>query len=63
MAMAAFLGAKKSTPFGLGALRHDTSTFAFLLIGTIVIIGALLFLPVAALEPLAEHWGPLPFGG
>jgi K+-transporting ATPase ATPase A chain len=63
MAMAAFLGAKKSTPFGLGTLRDDTSTFAFLLIGTIVIIGALLFLPVAALGPLAEHWGPLPFGG
>jgi K+-transporting ATPase ATPase A chain len=63
MAMAAFLGAKKSTPFGLGTLRDDTSTFAFLLIGTIVIIGALLFLPVAALGPLAEHWGPIPFGG
>jgi len=63
MAMAAFLGAKKSTPFGLGTLRDDTATFAFLLIGTITIIGALLFLPVAALGPLAEHWGPLPFGG
>ena len=63
MAMAAFLGAKKSSPFGLGTLRDDTSTFAFLLVGTIVIIGALLFLPVAALGPLAEHWGPLPFGG
>jgi K+-transporting ATPase ATPase A chain len=63
MAMAAFLGAKKSSPFGLGTLRDDTSTFALLLIGTIVIIGALLFLPVAALGPLAEHWGPLPFGG
>jgi K+-transporting ATPase ATPase A chain len=63
MVMAAFLGAKKSSPFGLGTLRDDTPTFAFLLIGTIVIIGALLFLPVAALGPLAEHWGPLPFGG
>ena len=63
MVMAAFLGAKKSTPFGLGTLRDDTPTFALLLIGTIVVIGALLFLPVAALGPLAEHWGPLPFGG
>jgi len=63
MAMAAFLGAKKSSPFGLGTLRDDTPTFALLLVGTIAIIGALLFLPVAALGPLAEHWGPLPFGG
>ena len=34
-----------------------------LLCGTILIIGALLFLPVAALGPLAEHFGPIPFGG
>jgi len=33
------------------------------MLGTIVIIGALLFLPIAALGPLAEHWGPFPFGG
>jgi K+-transporting ATPase ATPase A chain len=63
IAMAAFLGAKKSSPFGLGTLRDDTVTFGFLLIGTILIIGALLFLPVAALGPLAEHLGPIPFGG
>ena len=30
---------------------------------TIVLVGALLFLPVAALGPVAEHLGPLPFGG
>jgi len=63
IAMAAFLGAKKSSPFGLGTLRDDTLTFGFLLLGTILIIGALLFLPVAALGPLAEHLGPIPFGG
>jgi len=63
IAMAAFLGAKKSSPFGLGTLRDDTLTFGCLLIGTILIIGALLFLPVAALGPLAEHLGPIPFGG
>jgi K+-transporting ATPase ATPase A chain len=44
-------------------MRDDTPTFGFLLLGTIVIIGALLFLPVAALGPLAEHLGPIPFGG
>ena len=63
IAMAAGIGAKKSSPFGPGTLRDDTLTFGFLLFGTIVIIGALLFLPVAALGPLAEHWGPFPFGG
>ena len=63
IAMAAFLGAKKSSPFGLGTLRDDTLTFGILLLGTILIIGALLFLPVAALGPLAEHLGPIPFGG
>ncbi len=63
IAMAAFLGMKKSTPFGLGTLRDDTATFGCLLLGTIVIVGALLFLPVAALGPLADHLGPIPFGG
>jgi K+-transporting ATPase ATPase A chain len=63
IAMAGFLGMKKSTPFGLGTLRDDTFTFGCLLFGTIVIIGALLFLPVAALGPVADHLGPIPFGG
>ena len=63
IALAAFLGMKKETPFSSGTMRDDTPTFGFLLLGTIVIIGALLFLPVAALGPLAEHLGPIPFGG
>ena len=63
IAMAAYLGEKKSSPFGLGTLRTDTLTFGILLFGTIVIIGALLFLPVAVLGPVAEHFGPFPFGG
>jgi potassium-transporting ATPase potassium-binding subunit len=63
IAMAASLGAKKEVPFGLGTLRDDSFTFGCLLFGSIVIIGALLFLPVAALGPIAEHLGPIPFGG
>lgn len=63
IAMAASLGAKKASPFGMGTLRVDTMTFAVLLMGTIIIIGALLFLPVAVLGPIAEHLGPIPFGG
>ena len=31
------------------------------MLGTILIVGALLFLPIAALGPIAEHLGP--FGG
>jgi K+-transporting ATPase ATPase A chain len=63
IAMAFYLGRKKVAPVSLGTMRDDTLTFGFLLLGTILIIGALLFLPVAALGPLAEHLGPIPFGG
>jgi K+-transporting ATPase ATPase A chain len=63
LALAGSLSMKAATPFGLGTLRDDTPTFALLLLGTILIIGALLFLPVAALGPFAEHFGPIPFGG
>ena len=47
MAMAASLAKKKPTPFTVGTMRTDTFTFAFLLLGTIILVGALLFLPVA----------------
>lgn len=63
IAMAAFLGAKKTSPYSLGTLRDDTFTFALLLLATVLIIGALLFLPVAVLGPIAEQLGPMPFGG
>jgi K+-transporting ATPase ATPase A chain len=63
LAMAASLAKKKPTPFTVGTMRTDTLTFGLLLFGTIVLVGALLFLPVAALGPIAEHFGPLPFGG
>jgi len=63
IAMAAFLGEKKTSPAGLGTLRDDDATFGMFLLATILIIGALLFLPAAALGPIAEHFGPFPFGG
>jgi K+-transporting ATPase ATPase A chain len=63
MALAASLAKKKPTPFTVGTMRTDTLTFGFLLLGTMILIGALLFLPVAALGPVADHFGPLPFGG
>src|SRR5262249_32979965 len=63
IALAAGLGAKKAAPATIGTMRDDTFTFGGLLLGTILIIGPRLFLPIAALGPLAEHLGPLPFGG
>ncbi len=63
LALAASLGGKKTSPFGLGTLRNDTFIFGFLLLGTMLLIGALLFFPVAVLGPIAEHFGPIPFGG
>jgi len=62
IAFAASLARKKPTPFTAGTLRTDTLTFGMVLLGTIVLVGALLFLPVAALGPIAEHLGPMPFG-
>src|SRR5207249_10599216 len=61
IALAASLSAKKPTPFTAGTLRTDTLTFGFVLLGTILLVGALLFLPVAVLGPVAEHLGPMPF--
>jgi K+-transporting ATPase ATPase A chain len=62
IAFAASLAGKKPTPFTSGTLRTDTATFGCVLLGTILLVGALMFLPVAALGPVAEHFGPLPFG-
>jgi potassium-transporting ATPase potassium-binding subunit len=63
IALAGSLASKKMTPFTVGTLRTDTLTFAFVLLGTILLVGALLFLPAAVLGPVAEHLGPIPFGG
>jgi K+-transporting ATPase ATPase A chain len=63
IALASSLAAKKRTPYTAGTLRTDTATFGFVLLGTILLVGALLFLPAAVLGPVAEHFGPIPFGG
>jgi len=62
LAIAGSLAAKLPTPLTVGTLRTDTVTFGFVLLGTILLLGALLFLPVAVLGPVAEHLGPMPFG-
>jgi K+-transporting ATPase ATPase A chain len=62
VAIAGYLAVKKPTPFTVGTLRTDTLTFGFVILGTILLVGALLFLPAAVLGPVAEHLGPMPFG-
>jgi len=63
LALAASLGAKPAVPPTSGTLRTDTPTFGVVLLGMILLLGALLFLPLAALGPIAEQLGPIPFGG
>jgi K+-transporting ATPase ATPase A chain len=62
IALAGSLAAKKPTPFTAGTMRTDTMTFGVVLLGTILLVGALLFMPAAVLGPVAEQLGPLPFG-
>jgi K+-transporting ATPase ATPase A chain len=62
LALAGSLARKKRVPFTAGTLRTDTVTFYFVLLGTVLLVGALLFLPAVVLGPVAEHYGPMPFG-
>ena len=55
LAIAGSLAAKKPTPETAGTLRTDTPLFGMVILGSVVLIGALLFLPVAVLGPIAEH--------
>ncbi len=56
LAIAGSLAKKKSVPASSGTLPTHTPLFVFLLIGVIVIVGALSFMPAWALGPLAEHF-------
>lgn len=55
LAIAGSLAAKKPTSEGPGTFRTDSWMFGVVLTGTIVIVGALLFMPLAVLGPIAEH--------
>jgi K+-transporting ATPase ATPase A chain len=55
LAIAGSLAAKKPTPETVGTLRTDTPLFGWVILGSVILIGALLFLPVAVLGPIAEH--------
>ncbi|MGB8221581.1 MAG: potassium-transporting ATPase subunit KdpA, partial [Polyangiales bacterium] len=55
LAIAGMLSAKRVVPDTTGTFRTDTPLFGLLLIGSVLLLGALLFLPAAVLGPIAEH--------
>jgi len=55
LAIAGSLAKKKLVPASLGTLPTHTPLFVALLIGVIVIVGALTFMPAWALGPIAEQ--------
>ena len=55
LAIAGSLAAKKAAPPSLGTFPTHGGLFVGLLVGTVLIVGGLTFLPVLALGPIVEH--------
>ena len=55
MAIAGSLVSKKSQPASSGTLPTHGPLFVGLLIGTVLLVGALTFIPALALGPVAEY--------
>ncbi|MGA8055493.1 MAG: potassium-transporting ATPase subunit KdpA, partial [Burkholderiales bacterium] len=55
LAIAGSLAAKKRVEPGPGTLPTDTPLFVVLLIGVVLVVGALTFVPALALGPIVEH--------
>jgi K+-transporting ATPase ATPase A chain len=55
LALAGMLAAKPAAPESPGSLRAESATFGFTLWAVVVILGLLMFMPVAVLGPIAEH--------
>ena len=56
LAIAGALARKKLVPVGAGTLPTHTPLFAGLLVGTVLLVGALTFVPALALGPIVEHF-------
>jgi K+-transporting ATPase ATPase A chain len=54
LAVAGGLATKRVAPAGLGTMRTDTPTFVGLLVGVVVLIGALTFFPALLLGPVVQ---------
>ena len=55
LSIAGSLARKKIVPAGLGTLPTHTPLFVVLLIGTIILVAALTFIPALALGPVVDH--------
>jgi K+-transporting ATPase ATPase A chain len=55
LALAGALARKKTVPSGPGTLPTHTPLFVVLLVGTVLLVGALTFLPALALGPIVEQ--------
>ncbi|WP_297453928.1 potassium-transporting ATPase subunit KdpA [Ferrovum sp.] len=55
LALAGSLASKKRIPVGAGTLPTHTPLFVLLLIGTVLLVGALTFVPALGLGPVVEH--------
>lgn len=55
LAMAGSLAGKKTVPVGAGTLPTHTPLFCALLVGVVLVVGALTFIPALALGPVVEH--------
>lgn len=55
LALAGSLAAKPQVPPSAGTLPTHTPLFVALLVGTVLLVGALTFVPALALGPVAEH--------
>jgi len=55
LALAGSLAAKKRMPASVGSMATHTPLFVTLLIGTIVLVGVLCYVPALALGPVIEH--------
>jgi K+-transporting ATPase ATPase A chain len=55
LAIAGHMGLKKRSAATAGTLPTDSPTFSLLLVGVVLIIGALTFFPALALGPVVEH--------
>jgi K+-transporting ATPase ATPase A chain len=59
MAMAGSLAQKKIVPLSAGTFPVSGFTFVLLLLGTVLLVGALNFLPCLTLGPIVEHFQTL----
>ena len=61
LAVAGSLAGKRVAPAGPGTFRTDTPTFVVLLLGVVIIVGALTFFPALLLGPIVQGLTPTLF--